>query len=928
MCRMAVLILDIMGIPLGLPGNQRRKLLDNLTRSSGSVQCLKEAEVDPGDRDSVCELPTEFVETVRPRPQGSSPVYDYSLAEEYKGKRLLGQLPHEELGDIIDQKKELEILSKKQLSAKMSHKVEEKEKDVVEVFVNTEAEVGATGFSVKSGEKDGIFIKHVLKDSPAAKQLRMREGDQLISATIYFDYVKYEDALKILQYSEPYKMKYCLKRTISNTLGSEAVEVKGSKPIVGAEEEFFSKLYGNKAKIARRASEEMSTPTETQTQEATPKGRTKAAEVPDVTFSCPKFPAFKKTKTYKLDRSHSLSETEECEQHDVTATSTDIESHLKTAETPQKLKKRRRKIKLPHIGAGGMKMGKTENSEQERQEPSPGSKESSTLKYEKFKTLADSIPQSTNGTTKTTTKQSDSKLENQSNAMEPDNINIDSKLKMPKLKIAKFILSEPIQPTIDIETKLPDEQSRLPTSATNMEQQKIEIDYSKRDSNAQSAILTTASEGKLKTGSGLSEPKLQVRKEYDKITVQQRQQVVSHKEPSSVHVKADVILPLDEEQESSMSKQVAEKPFPKSEKKTKKSKTDKPGKIRKTKTKEDKDKASEQESKSSTLAIDVSLMKIVAKGTNTDRDITEQGGEVLPGRLLGNLTTTFTEPEETDSILENSKGQQAIESSGMKYQTRQREQECDSYPPKTEVNMGIPKMEIKEEKKMGKSKAQGQAFGLCRPEIKHGKMNVHASLTTVAVSNKNTDVDGNVSNVNLQIGKMEGDLSLGKIDIKDPDVGLKKPEVEKTKADIEMRKVKGKLDVNVSMLKTEHDVSALGMSVDIKAPSTNADLPTVDVGLDSADLKVKGEGPKFKMPSMKLPSFGISLPKFKGPDVDVSVNQPDVDISVEKPEIDIKGPTIDVETPNLEGDLQAPDVDIEVKRGKMKLPKVKTPKFG
>ncbi|XP_060684952.1 periaxin-like [Hemiscyllium ocellatum] len=114
----------------------------------------------------------------------------------------------------------------------MSHKEEEKEKDVVEVFVKTEAEVGATGFSVKSGEKDGIFVKHVLKDSPAAKQLRMREGDQLISATIYFDNIKYEDALKILQYSEPYKMKYCLKRTISNTLGSEAVEVKGSKPIV------------------------------------------------------------------------------------------------------------------------------------------------------------------------------------------------------------------------------------------------------------------------------------------------------------------------------------------------------------------------------------------------------------------------------------------------------------------------------------------------------------------------------------------------------------------------------------------------------------------------------------------------------------------------------------------------------------------------
>lgn len=55
-------------------------------------------------------------------------------------------------------------------------------------------------------------------------------GDQLISATIYFDNVKYEDALKILQYSEPYKMQYCLKRTIPGTAESVEVEGKGIKP--------------------------------------------------------------------------------------------------------------------------------------------------------------------------------------------------------------------------------------------------------------------------------------------------------------------------------------------------------------------------------------------------------------------------------------------------------------------------------------------------------------------------------------------------------------------------------------------------------------------------------------------------------------------------------------------------------------------------
>lgn len=37
-------------------------------------------------------------------------------------------------------------------------------------------------------------------------------GDQLLSATIFFDNIKYEDVLKILQYSEPYKVQFQVKR--------------------------------------------------------------------------------------------------------------------------------------------------------------------------------------------------------------------------------------------------------------------------------------------------------------------------------------------------------------------------------------------------------------------------------------------------------------------------------------------------------------------------------------------------------------------------------------------------------------------------------------------------------------------------------------------------------------------------------------------
>lgn len=43
-------------------------------------------------------------------------------------------------------------------------------------MVETEAEAGASGYSVTGGGQRGIFVKDVLKDSPAAKHLSLKEG--------------------------------------------------------------------------------------------------------------------------------------------------------------------------------------------------------------------------------------------------------------------------------------------------------------------------------------------------------------------------------------------------------------------------------------------------------------------------------------------------------------------------------------------------------------------------------------------------------------------------------------------------------------------------------------------------------------------------------------------------------------------------------
>uniref|UniRef100_A0A673BDE4 PDZ domain-containing protein n=1 Tax=Sphaeramia orbicularis TaxID=375764 RepID=A0A673BDE4_9TELE len=70
----------------------------------------------------------------------------------------------------------------------------------------------AEGLVYGGGGKDGIFIKDVVPESPASKSLQLKQGDQILSATVYFENVSYEDAIQILEHAQGYKMKLCLKR--------------------------------------------------------------------------------------------------------------------------------------------------------------------------------------------------------------------------------------------------------------------------------------------------------------------------------------------------------------------------------------------------------------------------------------------------------------------------------------------------------------------------------------------------------------------------------------------------------------------------------------------------------------------------------------------------------------------------------------------
>eukprot|EP00071_Canis_lupus_P044628 XP_022278185.1 protein AHNAK2 [Canis lupus familiaris] len=195
------------------PGGQRRErqLGSSLWASWEDIDLVSGRQLQPEEPDaeteedqSVTEGPVD--EIIRPRPQGSSPVYEYAAEGASFG---LPDTPSRRASSGSGGRRSW---WKRDSGDSRTFSRMSRRQEATEVTLQTEVEAGASGYSVTGGGDQGIFVKQVLKDSSAAKLFSLREGDQLLSATIFFDNIKYEDALKILQYSEPYKVQFQIKR--------------------------------------------------------------------------------------------------------------------------------------------------------------------------------------------------------------------------------------------------------------------------------------------------------------------------------------------------------------------------------------------------------------------------------------------------------------------------------------------------------------------------------------------------------------------------------------------------------------------------------------------------------------------------------------------------------------------------------------------
>nr|XP_009673925.1 PREDICTED: protein AHNAK2 [Struthio camelus australis] len=230
----------------------------------------------------------------------------------------------------------------------------------MEVTLKTEVEAGASGFSVTGGGNEGIFIKKVLKESPASKIFSMREGDQLLSATIFFDNIKYEDALKILQYSEPYRVQFSLKRKIA---GKELEHIHSTaqykKEKLSQDKELSESIPEETLHISGKTISEEDKETLIVNQRV---GRSKRPKKDRLSW--PKFQSIKNKKILGHRRSHSTSDAYEPATQDISPTSTDTESQFQQEINTKEKKGSQKKLKFPNIG---FKMHRSKPEPKEKQ---------------------------------------------------------------------------------------------------------------------------------------------------------------------------------------------------------------------------------------------------------------------------------------------------------------------------------------------------------------------------------------------------------------------------------------------------------------------------------------------------------------------------------------------------------------------------------
>lgn len=148
------------------------------------------------------------------------------------------------------------------------------------------------------------------------------------------------------------------------------------------------------------------------------------------------------------------------------------------------------------------------------------------------------------------------------------------------------------------------------------------------------------------------------------------------------------------------------------------------------------------------------------------------------------------------------------------------------------------------------------------------------------------------------------------------------------KLGIAMPKVKGP-EIDLSFSKKDLDVTLPEDKAEVKLPDVDHTEPGIKFEVKAPEIAVdqqdaEGSPLKFKMPTFKLPKFSVGTPN-------VSVNVPDMDpeegpaVNIEAPSVDFEGPSMDLKTTGTEHDGKGNK--FKMPHLSFSMPKVKGPKI-
>ncbi|XP_059330724.1 protein AHNAK2-like isoform X1 [Ammospiza nelsoni] len=877
-----------------------------------------DADADAEEEDSVTEV---AVEDIRPRPQGSSPVYEYPEEEDYLK-------PQEENKKHSTDK------------SKQSHPQE-----TMEVTLKTEVEAGASGFSVKGGGNEGIFIKKVLKESPASKIFSLKEGDQLLSATIFFDNIKYEDALKILQYSEPYRVQFSLKRKISVHEDLEHSTAQHKKERIGQENEISESIPEETLQVSGKSISEEDRETLIVSQRV---GRSKRPKKDRLSW--PKFQSIKNKKILRHRRSHSTSDAYEPALQDISPTSTDTESQFPQEVHTKEKKGGQRKLKFPSIGFR-MHRSKPEPQEKQKKEIkttliserekmhnydiSLENPEILTVEYttspayemktgEGHETLTKDLKEIKNGIPSHVKQCPEVEI-----SIKKDK-EASSKFNVPEVPDITTEIPKPSLETADLKVS-PTKKSPQASSKSRKKKQKGTADKKDGESGINIDLMGHSTKGTVQV-KGLEIGTAKELQTSETLETGEKQAEEDTQILKIQKINYGISVLKRKETQTDITKQGRDVPQSVPEKTADMTSEDSRNFNVKT-------SLPDAQTEVSTWKIQMPSFK-VAKAPKTDMKITrEESKEDTEDRIKKESMEEDAMPANDKSLnieIEMKRGEKDIEGKESKFRLPKLKFPTFTWSNTKEETAILEAQITDREAQVQMLENEGGLRVSGSPE----KITFPSIQTQIGISIGNKD-ENNI------VKKPEGDMP-----------SPKKPTIKSSQMVIKPEDTKGKIEISKPDIekdnweldkKSKPEISEI-TPPKIKAPKVDVTLPSVDVTLPQASvdlqapeasLSLEGEAKvpekevtktkdgKFKMPKFGMPSFGWSSSReAKGTvaaEVDVSLPEPQVTVPSGTAEVEVTLPAADIHAPGVEVTVETGMVAAEGEKGRFKMPDVKMP---